>query len=190
MKYAAEAFKRVVACTDVQTILDVGSGDGEHARAFTAHGKQVTTISLRPPADYVADYLETKFEQPFDALWCSHVLEHQVNVNLFLRKCFQNLREHGVLAVTVPTPKHYIVGGHVTLWNAGLLLYNLVLAGFDCCDARVSGEYGYNISVVVRKQAAKLPSLTSDAGDIAKLSRFFPIAVVDGFDGRLPPINW
>ncbi len=190
MKYGTEAFERLVAYRDVETVLDVGSGEGDHAKALRVGGRRVTTISLRAPADIVDDYLQVEFPSRFDALWVCHVLEHQKNVNLFLRKCYRDLRVDGVLAITVPPLKQEVVGGHVTLWNAGLLLYNLVLAGFDCSKARVSGTYGYNISVIVRRRAAMLPVLGYDAGDIAKIAHYFPTDVVDGFNGNLPPINW
>ena len=102
-----------------------------------------------------------------------------------------------LLAITVPPWKPQIVGGHMTAWNAGLLLYNLVVAGFDCSEARVSSVYAsgpgyppYNISVMVRKKAAHLPALRMDAGDIERLATFFPMPVAQGFSGELPAINW
>src|SRR5690606_36120022 len=80
----------------------------------------------------------------------------------------------GVLALTVPPLKSRIVGGHVSLWNAGLLLYNLVLAGFDCSRARIL-QYGYNISVILTKTPAELPrDLSFDRGDLRRLRPFLP----------------
>lgn len=175
---------------DVCTVLDIGSGAGTQAERLRQEGKKVTTISLKPPADRIGDYLLQEFVGPFDAIWASHVLEHQPNPNMFLCKCFDDLRDDGVLAITVPPLKHEIVGGHLTLWNAGLLLYNLIIAGFDCSEARVSGEYDYDISVIVRKKAADLPELTFDSGDVKRLSRFFPFEAKDGFHGQIAPINW
>ena len=180
-----EALERLLAdYPDVKSILDVGSGRGEQAAAMRSAGRCVMTVSLQPPADIVADYMQCQFPPTFDALWICHVLEHQPNVGAFLKHCFSHLREGGVLAVTVPPLKHQIVGGHLTLWNAGLLLYNLILAGFDCAAARV-GVYGYNLSVLVRKHIVRIPQLAFDAGDIETLARFFPVPVRQGFDGRL-----
>ena len=90
---------------------------------------------------------------------------------------------------SVPPLKHQIVGGHVSLWNAGLLLYRLILAGFDCSNAAVK-SYGYNISVVVRRRNIQLPKLIRDSGDIAQLSAYFPKPVNHGFDGRIDELNW
>jgi SAM-dependent methyltransferase len=185
--FADEALERFAALADVRSVLDIGSGAGEQAAFLRARGKLVTTVSLGR-ADVVADYLTTNLG-PVDGIWASHVLEHMPNVGAFLGKCFSDLRDDGVLAVTVPPAKHEIVGGHVSLWNAGLLLYRLVLAGFDCRAARV-GTYGYNVSVIVRKVPAVLPALAMDAGDIERLAEFFPVAVAQGFDGELPNIGW
>lgn len=186
-----QALDRLIAdYSDVRTVLDIGSGAGAQARKLRGAGKLVTTVSLKEPADIIGDYLDQSFDVPFDAIWASHVLEHQPNVNRFLRKCFNDLRDDGVMAVTVPPLKELIVGGHLTLWNAGLLLYNLIIAGFDCRSARCSGVYGYNISIIVRKKTADLPDLDFDCGDIDRLSKFFPVEVHQGFDGRLAQINW
>lgn len=173
---------------EFESVVDIGSGSGVHAEFFRRAGKDVTTVSLIPPADIVGDYLSADVG-PVDCIWASHVLEHQPNPGVFLSKCFDDLGENGILAVTVPPLKHEIVGGHVTLWNAGLLLYQLILAGFDCRKAMVK-SYGYNISVIVRKVKADLPELVMDRGDIERLSGFFPFSAEHGFDGRIEEINW
>lgn len=180
---------RLLRMAEIRTILDVGSGDGEQARAMRHYGRRVTTISLCEPADYVGDFLSWKSMEKFDAVWACHVLEHQTNPGMFLKACRERLNPGGVLAVTVPPAKHEIVGGHVTLWNAGLLLYQLILAGFDCRRARV-GTYGYNISVIVPASSEALPKLEYDYGDIERLAPWFPVLVCEGFDGELNDIGW
>lgn len=193
----SEALYRLIRYRDVERVLDIGSGTGEQAEFMRSAGLDVTTISYEPPADIVGDFCKLHFEEAYDAIWASHVLEHQPNVGVFLRKCFHLLRDDGVLAVTVPPAKPDIVGGHLTVWNAGLLLYNLIMAGFDCREARVSPVYSsgpgyppYNISVIVRKREAVLPALRMDSGDIERLAEFFPIPVKQGFDGDLEGIRW
>jgi len=194
----SEALARLLEYDDVNRVLDVGSGSGEHAAIMRATGRKVVTVSYEPPADYVCDYVGNRqIASGFDAIWASHVLEHQPNVGAFLRQCYRDLRDDGLLLVTVPPAKPEIVGGHLATWNAGLLLYNMILAGFDCRDARVSGCYSsgpgyppYNISVIVRKRQANLPALRFDSGDIERLAEFFPCPVHQGFDGRLPEIRW
>jgi SAM-dependent methyltransferase len=177
---------------DFDTVLDVGCGNGAHAREFERAGKKVTTIAYTGEADIIGDYLTTDFKSRFDCLWLSHVLEHQKNVGLFLQKCFSDLNKGGILAVTVPPMKQQIVGGHLTCWNAGLLLYNMILAGFDCSEAKVK-TYGYNVSVIVRKKQVPekvLASLVWDCGDIERLSRFFPFEAKQDFNGNIQQVNW
>lgn len=183
-----ECLKKVLEYQHINKILDIGSGQGHHSKIFRENGKEVTTINLYPPADIVGDYLNIEL-QKFDAIWVSHVLEHILNPHCFLQKCFMDLREDGILAITVPPLKHQVVGGHINLFNEGILLYRLILAGFDCKHARV-GNYGYNLSVIVRKQRADLPKLAMDNGDIEKLKDFFPVKAYQNFDGRLGNINW
>ena len=166
---------------EFSSVLDIGSGGGQHTAHFRNLGKSVTAIDIAEPADMVGDYMEIDVEQ-HDVVWASHVLEHQRNVNLFLKKCFTDCGRY--FAVTVPPLKHEIVGGHVTLWNAGLLLYNMILAGWDCSEAQVM-TYGYNISVVVEKKKAELPELRMDHGDIELLARFFPCDAKQGFNGEI-----
>lgn len=180
-----EALTRFIA-EQPKRVLDLGCGFGEHADIMRKAGMNVTEV------DYMlgneADDISGELGQ-FDGIWCSHVLEHQLNVNDFLSAVRLALKKDGLLAITVPPAKNNIVGGHVTLWNEGLLLYNLILAGFDCSEARV-GVYGYNISVLVRRKDARLPILRHDKGDIEALARYFPCDVKQGFDGRTGPINW
>ena len=109
MKNSTEAFDKL-SRMDFTTVLDLGSGEGLHAAAFRGLGKQVTTLSYIPPADYVGDYIQLNLPQ-FDCIWASHVLEHQRNVGLFLEKCFNDLTDGGILAITVPPAKPQIVGG-------------------------------------------------------------------------------
>ena len=179
--------------SDAQLILDIGSGTGEHAQLMSDAGKTVVTNNLYEPADVVGDFNQIGFvNSQFDAIWCSHVLEHQPNVNKFLRKCKDVLKDDGILAITVPPRKDGIVGGHLTLWNAGLLLYNLIAAGFDCSGASVK-TYGYNISVVVRKKAVPIEvydKLNMDKGDIEMLAPYFPIPAKQGFNGNIDEVNW
>lgn len=178
------------ACTGLafKTVLDIGSGDGVHAANFRDMGKTVTTLDIKPPADIVGKYTHKMVER-FDLIWCCHVLEHQLDVNQFLSKCFFDLNHNGYLVITVPPLKNEIVGGHLTLWNAGLLLYNLILAGFDCREAKVA-TYDYNVSVIVQKKAFEMPKLRMDFGDIEVLSEFFPIPVCNGFNGHIQRCNW
>lgn len=185
---AEEALDKVLTM-DFRTVLDIGSGRGLHSYEFLRHSKEVTTVSLEEPAHIIGDYNDQIFYEKFDCIWASHVLEHQRNPGEFLEKCYKDLKDDGILAITVPPRKDIIVGGHVTLWNAGLLLYNLILAGFDCSEASVK-TYGYNVSVIVKKKLAVHGNLAMGRGDIEKLAHLFPMDVEHGFDGNIQEINW
>ena len=66
-------------------------------------------------------------------------------------------------------------------WNAGLVLYHLVLAGIDCSAHPWIYQYDYNIGVVVRvkliPEHTYPKDLCMDTGDIAKLAKYFPQAL-------------
>ena len=79
-----------------------------------------------------------------------------------------------------------------------MLLYNLILAGFDCSDAAVK-TYEYDISVILVKKEAELPPLTYDIGELRRLKEFFPRGIEfkrtengleEVFDGNIEKINW
>lgn len=194
---AEETLDKLLQAHRFESVLDVGCGTGRHSRLFQQAGKQVTAIDIYPGLEDAvkADYLRHEFAAPFDCVWVSHVLEHQLNVNQFLTKVFRDLKEEGILALTIPPLKHEIVGGHVTLWNAGLLLYNLILAGFDCSRAAIKC-YGYNISIILPKISAPIPwdQLRYDTGDIETLAPFFPkvdeMQWAQSFNGRIKQLNW
>lgn len=182
--WADQTLKKLLSDYEFQTVIDVGSGIGEHKRALRRAGKSVIELDWSRGQLYEATSLV-----PADCIWASHVLEHMHNVGVALEKMRRDLRPGGVLAITVPPMKNEIVGGHVSLWNAGLLLYRLILAGFDCSRAAVK-TYGYNVSVIVERRDLKLPRLAHDEGDIEKLADFFPLPVKQGFDGFIEELNW
>lgn len=205
-QFAGLALWRVLADYDFDTVLDVGGGAGEHADVFEAFGKHVTSVDYGKSVYFerrnaqreviIGDFNRLTLPRRYDLVWCSHVLEHQLDAHHFLRQLHGATAEGGVLAITVPPLKHEIVGGHVSLWNPGLLLYRLVLAGFDCRQARVR-QYGYNISVLLEKRSIELPELAFDAGDVRRLRAWLPAALPyrpnaldDPFDGNFERLNW
>ena len=191
LTFGSLALKKLLSDYCFDTVLDIGCGEGIHTNIFREYGKVVTSVDLNPGIQDAikADYNTNVFE-PHDCIWCCHVLEHQLNVNLFLKKVHRELKEGGILAVSVPPLKHAIVGGHVTLWNGGLLMYNLVLAGFDCSCISIK-KYGYNISVILKKKTIELPDgLHYDNGDLEKLHEFFPAFVHQAFNGDIEEYNW
>lgn len=197
---ALDALCHLLRHYNFHTVLDVGCGSqAPHSYEFHKAGKEVHAVDLSPPknapfAVYPQNYLNyASSDKQFDCVWASHVLEHQLNVHTFLTKIFYELKDGGIFAVTVPPLKHQIVGGHVSLWNMGLVFYRLILAGFDCREA-IGKKYGYNISVIVPKKPNNIQhgSLNFDYGDIEKISGFFPKGYTwpHGFNGDLSNVNW
>jgi SAM-dependent methyltransferase len=183
---AAERFKQY----DFNEYLDVGSGKKNvHQKMI---GKRQISTDLFPPADYIGDYIGLDFGRQFPAVWCNHVLEHQLNVHEFLRKIYNDLEIDGVLCITVPPAHPEFMGGHISLWTEGLLVYRLVLAGFDCQRARV-GVYDRNISVIVEKKPIEdrfWNKLVFDMGDIEVLAPYFPVPVEQWGDMKFGSVNW
>lgn len=211
VQFAGAALQKLIEDHDFNSVLDIGAGAMSHAEVFLRNGKDVTAVDFGASIYYrertphnnsaiktiVGDFNKTSIEDLYDCIWASHVLEHQPNAHDFLKKALSCLKEDGIIAITVPPMKHEIVGGHVSLWNAGLLLYHLVLCGVDCSEASIL-SYGYNISVIVRKRA--IPenlNLEHDCGDIRRLRKFLPTGLRyysnekdDPFNGNISRLNW
>jgi SAM-dependent methyltransferase len=189
---------------DFKTVLDIGAGGLEHANEFIENNKivdicdygnsvyyknKVSEKNIRNK--YIGDFNTINFNEKYDAIWCSHIFEHQLNPNMFLKKIKSILKPGGYLAIIVPPLKKNIVGGHVSLWNAGLLLYHLVLAGFDCSHECYIKKYDYNIGVIIKfKEIEKFPELSMDKGDIELLSKYFPFDAKQSFNGDITNLNW
>jgi ubiquinone/menaquinone biosynthesis C-methylase UbiE len=196
--YAEEAFKKVLELDGINSVLDIGSGTGDHSILFSQNEKKTTSIDLgnistsRYPFTRIS-FSDFTTNDKFDLVWACHVLEHQLNVNDFLKKAYSLVSDNGYLCVTVPPYKKNIVGGHFSLWNMGLLIYNLIMAGVNCKNAKCK-TYGYNVSVIVKKEKVVEISkmdLFFDKGDIEKLSNFFPFkSVSQGFNGEISEVNW
>jgi len=199
IRFAGAALQTLLDEYQFETVLDIGCGAGEHSAAFLRYGKQVTGLDYGQSVYFeenrdrakilIGDFVEMSFDRQFDCVWASHVLEHHRNVGLFLSKVFAVTKEGGVACITVPPMHQQLWGGHLSLWNEGLLLYNMVLAGFDCSAARVL-RYGINISVIVRKKTAQLPPLVYDKGDVDRIAAFLPAGMRENCDGELVCVNW
>ena len=157
------------------TVLDIGPGQGEHTARMERAG-----LDVKASMDWPVD--SWRHAEQFDGAWCCHVLEHSPNPGMFLNAIRYSLKVGGVLGLVVPPMKRELVDGHVTMWSPGLLLYHLVLAGFDCSRVNVDC-YGYNIAVIVTKGAlVDLEGLSRDCGDIEIVAKYMPGNVQHGDD--------
>lgn len=199
LKFGSYCMQKLLDDHQFDSVLDVGSGAGAHTNLFSDYGKSVTALDYGKAKPFqknesrvqvvITNFEDYQTDTKFDCVWCSHILEHQLNCHSFLTKACFLLKEGGVFAVTVPPLKSAIVGGHLSFWNAGLLLYHLIMAGFDCSNASVL-QYGYNISVIVKKKTLVLPDLCFGGGDILLLEKYFPLPVKEGFEGNIRKLNW
>lgn len=186
-----DVLSKLILDYDFDTVLDIGSGNGQQSKAFVDAGKTVTSVDIRSQRyGDCCDYMIAEFESKFDCAWCCHVLEHQPNVNLFLKKISNDVVDNGLIVITVPPMKNEIVNGHISVWNAGLLIYNLVMAGINCRDIQVR-TYGYNVSVIVRNKKFELPNnLFSDIGELTVLDDYLPECITHNMTGQIASYNW
>lgn len=199
LDWGTHACLKLLASFQFTTVLDIGSGAGEHKRLFSYFDKTTYSVDRVKSADYCGDFMAIEFDKKFDAIWCSHVLEHQRNVGLFLDKIYDALNENGVLAIVVPIhPRERLISGHLTSWSIPLLSYNLIMAGFDCAHAAVLSTYELAL-IVTKKHAAhselRAPSAHgADAGhEFNDIAPYFPFQAAQGInisvDG-VGAINW
>jgi 2-polyprenyl-3-methyl-5-hydroxy-6-metoxy-1,4-benzoquinol methylase len=186
-----ESFKLLLEMKDqFKTLLDVGAGENSpFDKTLTELGIEVDTVDFLPSATYSGNYMDLNIDKKYDAILCYNCAEHQLDLNGFLLKLHENLKEDGILALSVPIWKDTIVDGHIVAFpNAGLLLYNLVLARWDCSNAKVATlriplaappsdrDFEPQIAVIIKgSKMIDLPEdLTAGKGDLRKLRQFFP----------------
>lgn len=127
------------------------------------------------------DFLKWVPEQKYQLVWASHILEHQRNLGIFIEKLIECCEDNGVICITVPFPHRNIWGGHLTLWQPGLLAYDIVMCGIDLSNAKML--YGYReMSIIFKPQKVALPDITFDNGDVTKLEHLFPMGFKENVD--------
>ena len=202
MYFSELAMRKVIQMAESMfkpTLLDAGCGDCKHSIFFCKSGISVDAVDIEEPkfTHENFNFMHGFFDQmehgkKYDFVWASHILEHTLNPQDFLVHAKEFLRENGWLCITVPPLKHQIVGGHVNLFNAGIILYRAVLAGFDCKNAKVK-QYGYNISIFIQNSTndVDLTNLKYDCGDIETISKYLPEGYnYQGFNGDVKSLSW
>jgi SAM-dependent methyltransferase len=183
--------------------LEIGCGNGAHSEYVYKSGvfDSLTCIDLghgHQSASHIAgDFEKFEFDRQFDAIWCSHVLEHTRNPGLFLDKLNAVLKEGGILALNIPPAKDDITTGHLTIWNGGLLLLNMIRGGFDCSDVKIKVQ-GYNIGLILRKKSCG-PSYIFEPDVSGSDRQYLPAGLkwrqkksnkVWYFQGNFRSLNW
>lgn len=202
---AQDALVKCLEDPKIQSVLDVGCGRGNAANIFAECGKEVTGIDFEKSDKLsqkckfellIGDFEVYEFEKKYDLVWASHILEHQLEIKTFINKLFEVCKDGGKVAITVPEsqPSGRVMAGHVTLWNAGMLLYCIIASGYDCRHAAVK-TYAGNVSVIVPKERI---DYKGDYRDVSKLKEYFPKGLDMGanlwgdiqFDGNIKELNW
>ena len=124
--------------TKFKTCLDIGSGEGVHTSILRHAGLEVFQVDkYSNTAEYKVDFIEHEFDRKFDVIFCSHVIEHQRNVGLFLDKIFDLLSDDGVLIISAPNHSvETLVEGHLNSFLFPLFLQHMIHAGFDCKNGK------------------------------------------------------
>lgn len=195
------SIKKISANLSFETVLDIGSGEGLQKLFFEKAGKKVSTCDygfsdaahcdvVKNNYDYVGDFVNIEIEEKFDFVFSSHVLEHQRNPGFFLEKKIHCCKPDGYICTIVPIRKPFITGGHCTIWNPGLLLYNFILCGIDCSKCYLE-QRDYDICLVVKNKKIDIKSqnLTFDRGDVDRLSKYFPFDLKEPFNGDIMHVN-
>lgn len=119
----------------------------------------------------------------YDIIWCSHVMEHLLDINEFINLLRDELYvSRGTLYLTVPPMKPELVGGHLTLWTPLLLCYNFIVRGWDLSDATILIDK-YDITLITKFHRRPDIQLNYDIGDIELLAPYFPCGVYQGING-------
>ena len=114
----------------------------------------------------------------FDAIWCCHTLEHIPNVQAFLVKLHQHLKDDGWLYMAVPPDtQNRLHVGHLTLWTPAHLVYNLICAGWDCREAKWYSEYCTIGLAVQNRPEIDLSWRTGMPDEIFGLNQYSPVSI-------------
>lgn len=188
LHWGLHALLKLLRDYQFETVLDIGSGAGEHARLFQLFGKEVSTCNLFPPADWIGDFLDAHIEKQFDVIWCSHMLEHQRNPGLVLDKIYRLLKPNGIFALSLPRhPPSRLVPGHLSTWSLALACQHLVQAGFDCRE--ISAFSSYELSLIVQRPTeGPIPAKTEPPWQ--EVQNYLPSILELGLETEVLCLNW
>jgi len=169
------------------TVMDIGTGLGVVSTVFLSLEYDVTGISLGEGTSKNLSYdnythvKENLFDldlPPVDIVWSGMMIEHMPNVNLFLEKCRRLTKPGGWFCIVAPSDEtDVLVDGHLTFWTPAHLIYNLVIAGFDCSEALWYTE-GRDLGLMVQRKDRPQVDLNYDRGDLEALAPYFPTPLV------------
>jgi hypothetical protein len=172
---ARRLYKRIGALKKGASILDYGGSDGRLLRDFVAGGATCHVIDYRlDPIEGVVRIGQDENDIPqtgvYNAVICSHVLEHLAEPLQVLQALALSLRPGGILYAEVPMeiwrrppePKEPIT--HVNYFTPATLGYLLGRAGLEVRSTRlISYAYGSGASALaVECIGVKQPARSAD----------------------------
>ena len=167
----------------VSTILDVGCGPGLHSKYFLDKGMIPTALD---PIDVFKFHEDIEFlnlslfdiprNRKFDAVFCSHVLEHCPDPFAAVLRMREAIVDGGYLIIIVPPYNHLVTNDHwITGWNISQLAMFLVAAGFDCRDG-IFTQFGINVCGFGRKS-----EFARTGFNLKKSLPYLPMPMANGY---------
>ena len=105
-----QTLRKLIQDYEFNTVLDVGSGSGNHAKVLNQYKKKVTALDFgtsiyakQKGQNYnkiqciEVDFFKYKTKEKYDCIWASHVLEHQSDPGAFIRKCKELVKKMALL---------------------------------------------------------------------------------------------
>jgi 2-polyprenyl-3-methyl-5-hydroxy-6-metoxy-1,4-benzoquinol methylase len=101
-----------------KSILEIGVGGGQAVYQFDQKGYTITGIEpdsrnvelinkKLKNGKVIHSFIENiDMDESFDIIWMSHVLEHLVKPDIFLKKINKNLKKDGIFFIEVPSCEH------------------------------------------------------------------------------------
>lgn len=139
--------------SDFQTVLDLGAGAGVHSKWFLDNGRTPVAadrygeaFEFRDEIEFIQKDLEDMdSSRKFDAIFCSHVVEHFPDPAHSIGRMREMINPGGYIFVVVPPYIPVVVNHHWhTGWNCTQLAMLLAACGFDCSQSTFM-EMGLNV---------------------------------------------
>jgi len=179
-----------------KTAIDVGCGKGDFFKYLNDKKVNVegTGIDMMDDKDLIYkdfNYVNCNFsnyesDETYDLIFSSHTIEHNPDTESFIKNFFKLGDDKGLFCLIWPPPKPLIVGGHVHIFNLGLMLYNIIRTGIDCSKVEIF-KSGYNLCIMGEYKKIEIKELTYNRFEIDILKKYFPFNARQAFDGDNPP---
>lgn len=160
-------------------LLDYGGGNGKLLAPFMEHGHSCVLIDYNrnplPGIEKIGDSIsDLPAGRKFDAILCSHVLEHVALPAWLLHGLSDHLAAGGVIYAEVPVEcwRGIEIGldpvTHSNFFNLGNFLELFARQGFTILEGRkIAGTYGesrMDVAFAVARKTAAVPAFIADRG--------------------------